>query len=136
MEPPELAFLVVTARPDGGRRACDNRRMRTRVEEPRALATVFHALAAEWRADTRFSAAPSDAVAHPAYRAVVRLGPAAVPLILAALAEALDPWFAALRELTGEDSVPPEDRGQPRTAVAPWLAWGHSTNEVDSLDRA
>ncbi len=90
------------------------------------LAAAFHALATEWRAATRFAAGPSAAADHPAYRAIVKLGTEAVPLILAALAEAPDPWFAALRELTGDDPVPPADRGRPEASAGHWLAWGHA----------
>jgi len=82
----------------------------------------FLALADEWRAATRFAAAPSAASAHPAYQAIIALGSAVVPLILDALTEAPDPWFAALRELTGNDPVPVADRGRPRAAADHWLA--------------
>jgi hypothetical protein len=91
-----------------------------------ALASRFRALAGEWQTATRFLSAPSAAVEHPAYRAIVALGPAAVPLILADLAVAPDPWFAALREMTGVDPVPPADRGHPRAAAEHWLAWGRA----------
>ena len=91
-----------------------------------ALAGRFHAHASEWQADTRFLAASSAASEHPAYRAIVALGPAVVPLILADLAVAPEPWFAALRELTGEDPVPPDERSRPRAAAAHWLAWGRA----------
>lgn len=83
-------------------------------------------MTAEWKAATRFLAAPSAAVEHPAYRAVVAFGSVAVPLILADLAESPEPWFAALRELTGEDPVPPADRGRPNAAAEHWLAWGRT----------
>lgn len=88
------------------------------------LASRFHALADEWRAATRFLASPAAAVEHPAYRAIVALGPDATPLILAELAASPEPWFPALRELTGADPVPPAERGHPRTAAEHWLAWG------------
>jgi hypothetical protein len=100
--------------------------MSTHTTTPPALDAAFRTLAAEWRAATRFASAPSAAAEHPAYRAVVGLGPEAVPLILAALAEAPDPWFAALRELTGDDPVPPADRGRPATAAGRWVAWGRA----------
>lgn len=48
----------------------------------------------------------------------------AVPLILAALEESPDPWFATLRELTGADPAPPADRGRPAVAAAHWVAAG------------
>ena len=104
--------------------------MSTRTATPPTLDATFHTLAAEWRAATRFAAAPSAAAEHPAYRAVVGLGPEAVPLILAALADAPDPWFAALRELTGADPVPPADRSRPEAAAGHWLAWGHARGLV------
>ena len=91
-----------------------------------ALATQFHALADEGKAATRVQAAPSAATEHPAYRAVVALGPAVVPLILTDLSTSPEPWFAALRELTGTDPVPPADRGRPRAAAEHWLAWGRT----------
>jgi len=80
-------------------------------------------LAAEWRAATGFAASPQAAAKHPAYRAIVVMGPPAVPLTLGALGESPEPWFAALRELTGADPVPPADRGRP-AVVAHWLAAG------------
>jgi hypothetical protein len=83
-------------------------------------------LADEWQAATRLLSAPSAASEHPAYRAIVALGPGVVPLILADLAVAPEPWFAALRELTGTDPVPPADRGRPRVAAEHWLAWGRA----------
>lgn len=89
-----------------------------------ALVSRFQSLAGEWRAATRFLAGPAAAAEHPAYRAVVALGPDAIPLILAELAVSPEPWFAALRELTGADPVPPADRGRPRAAAGHWLTWG------------
>ncbi|MBY0513859.1 MAG: hypothetical protein K2P78_08095 [Gemmataceae bacterium] len=100
--------------------------MSTATTPSPALASRFHSLTNEWQAATRFQAAPSAAVEHPAYRAIVALGPVVVPLILADLAVAPEPWFAALRELTGEDPVPSADRGRPRAAAEHWLAWGRS----------
>jgi hypothetical protein len=100
--------------------------MSTVVGPSPALASRFQTLAREWQAATRLLSSPSAAAEHPAYRAVVALGPAAVPLILAELAASPEPWFAALRELTGADPVPPADRGRPRAAAEHWLAWGRA----------
>jgi hypothetical protein len=105
----------------------DNGGMSIVVDPTDTLASRFHALADEWRAATRFLASPSAASEHPAYRALVSLGQAAVPLILAELAAAPEPWFAALRELTGADPVPPDDRGRPKVAAEHWLAWGRAS---------
>lgn len=110
--------------------AGDNGAMSTITVPPPTLAVRFRALADEWQAATRFLAAPSAASEHPAYRAIVALGPAAVPLILADLAMAPEPWFAALRELTGTDPVPAADHGRPRAAAEHWLAWGRARGLV------
>lgn len=104
--------------------------MSTQTAPSPALTRRFQALASEWRSATRFLASPSAAAAHPAYRAVIALGPDAVPLILAELADGPEPWFAALRELTGADPVPPEDRGHPADAAVYWLAWGRAQGLV------
>lgn len=100
--------------------------MSTATASSPTIAARFHALANEWRADTRFQAAPSTACEHPAYRAIIDLGPGVVPLILAELSVSPEPWFAALRELTGADPVPPGDHGRPREAAEHWLAWGRA----------
>ena len=111
---------------DGSPTAGNNAIMATVTAPSPTLAGRFRALAGEWQAATRFLSSPSAAAEHPAYRAVVALGPAVVPLILAELADAPEPWFAALRELTGADPVPPADRGHPRAATDHWLAWGRT----------
>jgi len=85
-----------------------------------ALAARFRALADEWRNATRFLSSSGAAAEHPAYRAIIALGSGVVPLILTELAIAPDPWFAALRELTGADPVPPGDRGRPLVAAEHW----------------
>ena len=98
----------------------------TATAPPPALATRFHTLTAEWQVATRLLSAPSAASGHPAYRAIVALGPTTVPLILAELAATPEPWFAALRELTGADPVLPANRGRPWAAAEDWLAWGRA----------
>lgn len=101
--------------------------MTPQTAAPPSLVQPFHALVTEWRAATRFAAAPSAAAEHPAYRAMVGLGAGVVPLALAALAAAPDPaWFAALGELTGTDPVPSADRGRTEAAAGHWLAWGRA----------
>ena len=79
--------------------------MSTRMSIPPALELPFGRLVAEWREATQFAADPSAAAAHPAYRDMVALGPATVPLILAALRAEPDAVFglvaAYLRWPTG-----------------------------------
>ena len=59
---------------------------------------------------------------HPAYQQILQLGPDVVPLILREMQQRPDQWFAALRQLTGEDPVPPGCTVS--GAVDAWLRWG------------
>jgi len=104
--------------------------MITIAAAPPALAARFHKLVGEWKAATQFLASSSADAEHPAYRTIVALGPDVVPLILADLAESPQPWFAALRELTGVDPVLPADQGRPRASAEDWLSWGRANGLI------
>jgi hypothetical protein len=91
-----------------------------------ALAQQFRALAAQWKAETALLSSTSALVAHPAYQAIIALGPPVVPLLLQDLQREPAHWFAALKAITGEDPVPSGDWGRiPAMAVA-WLSWGRA----------
>ena len=47
-----------------------------------------------------------------------------MPFILQELEQKPDHWFAALRAMTGEDPVTPEDRGQMDRMASAWVRWG------------
>ena len=73
--------------------------------------------------ETMFSSSLTDKTSSPAYTEIVQMGWAAVPLILRELSEAPDYWFAALREITGENPVPGEHRGNLEFMANDWLLW-------------
>jgi hypothetical protein len=91
-----------------------------------AVVRQFHFLASEWHEATRFLSSPIATCQHQAYLDIIALGPEVVPLILQSLAESPRPWFAALRELTGQNPVPDEARGYIDVIANHWLAWGRS----------
>jgi hypothetical protein len=84
----------------------------------------FDDWARQWKSETRYVSSTSDMVLHPAYQRIIGLGPAAVPLILDELRREPNHWFWALKAITGEDPVPPADRGRLDRMTAAWLAWG------------
>jgi hypothetical protein len=90
----------------------------------RRAAADFQALAAEWERETLFLSSTTDIVLHPAYQRIIGLGPAAVPLILGRMRERPGHWFWALRAITGEDPVQPEERGDLAKMARRWLDWG------------
>lgn len=94
--------------------------------ESAALAQQFQLLAGQWKAETGLLSSTTAMVAHPAYQAIIALGPGVVPLLLRDLAREPAHWFESLKALTGEDPVPPEDWGNVPAMAAAWLAWGRS----------
>jgi hypothetical protein len=98
----------------------------------------FAELASRWRADTEFLSSPAAMAKHPAYREIIAMGEPAVPLILAELEARPDFWFAALREITGEDPVPPEARGNVKAMTRAWLEWGRQeeADQAEAMRRA
>lgn len=84
----------------------------------------FRQLRNQWAAETEFLSSMTRIVAHPAYREVVMMGWAVVPLILDELKREPDWWFTALREITGECPTPPEHAGNLIKLTEDWLQWG------------
>ena len=84
----------------------------------------FRRLASRWRAETAFVSSSAELVDHPAFKDIVSLGEAVVPLLLRELENGTGHWHRALRRITGDDPVPESDRGNIEVAVQSWLAWG------------
>ena len=97
------------------------------ISEPSAIEEKFAELAARWRTETLPLSSSAQITAHPAYQAIIALGPAVIPLLMRELECSPDHWFAALRTLTGANPVPPEHQGRIREMAADWLQH-HVTN--------
>src|SRR5215212_2118938 len=98
--------------------------MTTLVAPPKQLEALFAKLKTEWRQDTRYLSSTSAIATHPAYQRILGLGPQVIPLILSELQREPGHWFWALSALTGEDPVPPADRGRIAAMAGAWLRWG------------
>ena len=83
----------------------------------------FAALAQEWTEATAFTSSATAMAMHPAYQQIIGMGDAALPFIFQELRRQPDHWFWALKAITGEDPVPPSDRGQIEKMAAVWLQW-------------
>lgn len=92
--------------------------------EPSTVAEQFHGLANQWMAATSLLSSTTVMVNHPAYQAIIALGPAAVPLLLRDLERDSVHWFEALQTITGENPVPREHWGQIAAMRTDWLTWG------------
>jgi hypothetical protein len=89
-----------------------------------ALTERFSTLAAEWKRDTVLLSSTSAITSHPAYQAIIDLGPAVVSLLLRDLEREPAHWFEALQAITGEDPVPEPKRGRILAMTEAWLLRG------------
>src|SRR5262249_13564060 len=89
-----------------------------------AVARQFQLLAEQWKTATALLSSTTMMVSHPAYRAIIALGPPVVPLLLRDLEQESAHWFEALQAITGEDPVPREHWGNIPAMTADWLTWG------------
>jgi hypothetical protein len=71
-----------------------------------------------------------ELVAHRAYRKIIELDKPALPLILADLRDNGGKWFTALREISHENPVTPEFRGDFEEMRNAWIAWGQSRQYI------
>jgi hypothetical protein len=83
----------------------------------------FQELAARWREETGPLSSMTEMVQHPAYQEIIRMGWDVVPLLLRELEERPHHWFWALKVITGEDPVKPEERGDLEQMAKAWLRW-------------
>jgi hypothetical protein len=59
------------------------------------------------------------------------MGPIVIPLILSEMVRKLGHWFWALKSITGEDPVSPEQRGRINEMTEAWLSWGREQRYIE-----
>ena len=85
---------------------------------------VFGRLAEKWKDETQGVSSITAKSVHPAYQAIIAMGPIVIPYIFEELERKTDHWFWALKYLCKANPVRPEDAGNvPRMREA-WLNWG------------
>jgi hypothetical protein len=87
---------------------------------------TFRNLVAEWLDDTLFSSDLSEILASAPFRRIVGLGSPAIPLILRELKKQPSLLVFALQEISKQNPVPPQCRGNITEMTSAWLAWGES----------
>lgn len=97
----------------------------------------FEQLLTQWRAACRFLSSTTARTNHPAFRRIVGMGSAAVPLLLKHLEEPGD-WDIALSEILGENPVPASSRGNRDATARAWRAWAveHGWPNADGRSRS
>lgn len=113
-----MGSALEAASPSSLTDACDKWVARLELER------AFSRLADEWRRETAVISSVTDMATHPAYQRIIGMGPAAIPLILRELEREPHYWFWALRSITREDPVKPEDLGNMRKMAKAWIDLG------------
>jgi hypothetical protein len=84
----------------------------------------FSLLADQWRNETRFVSSSTELVLNSAYQQIIGMGRSALPLVLRRLNSQGGHWFWALKHISGEDPLAPEDAGNYEKNREAWLTWG------------
>jgi len=92
----------------------------------------FSELADRWISETSGFSSIRKKVNHKAYQDIIALGQPAIGLILNRLQEDEFPrhWFVALKVLTGEDPILPNQRGVLVEMKNAWLDWGRTNGYI------
>ena len=100
--------------------------LRLMPDTEKQLAERFEALFQQWKKETLLSSSGFEITNHPAYQAIIDLGPSVVPFILIKLQEDPQHLFYALFKITGENPVNPKHIGMLTKMKEDWLEWGAS----------
>lgn len=88
------------------------------------VAAEFARLKAEWEtADPCLSSDWDEIASHPAYRAIIALGPPVVPFLIADLRSGSYDWLVALEEIVGGIPIEERDFGNFRKIREEWVTW-------------
>ena len=88
----------------------------------------FFNLKERWEEETVFLSSVTEIAMHPTYQQIIGMGPSAIPLILNEMKTKPNHWFWALKSISGEDPVSPEQRGRIEDMTEAWLKWGERQN--------
>lgn len=92
------------------------------------LASKLDSLASEWKAARGHTASVNMWVRLPAYQQIIEIGrlhkDEVIGFLLKELTHSPDHWFWALKELTGQNPVTPESRGNIDSMSKCWIEWG------------
>ena len=82
-------------------------------------------LLAQWEEETAVLSDSGKIQSHPAYLAIIALGPPALPALFRYLEKTRNGHVTpALTKITGVQQVPPELRGRIREIADVWIKWG------------
>ena len=97
------------------------------------LETRFRSLVDRWENETGMLSSVARKTAHTAYQEIIEIGRSAIPLILAELIQRPNHWSVALRAISGENPVSPDDAGYIQHVTNAWIQWGTEHGYIGEL---
>ncbi len=94
------------------------------------LQAEFEELACKWKRETAYLSSLTTIAQHHAYQEIIGMGKAAIPMILRDLEVSHAQWFWALRAITRESPVSPDDRGNVQAMTVAWIEWGKNRRYI------
>lgn len=95
-----------------------------RNPDDQALQEKFNTLATQWINDVEGMSSTVEMTKHPSYQEIVNMGEPIIPLLLGNLDQNPLYWLHALRQITNENPVNPEQKGKINQMAQAWLNWG------------
>jgi len=94
------------------------------------LRVAFEELALAWSSATAHLSSTTRLFEHSAYRQIIGLGPAVLPLMLRDLQDTGRFWFPALNAITGENPLPGDAAGDIERMTEPRMEWGRANHLI------
>lgn len=86
----------------------------------------FFDLREEWVRSIARSSSTSHDLQHPAFKHIVTLGKAAIPLLLDDMSRHRTHWFEALEAISGAQPVPEDHFGDIDAMIGDWTEWARN----------
>ena len=84
----------------------------------------FTDLASQWIQSVEGMSSTVEMAKHPTYQKIVSMGEVVIPFLLEDLRQNPLYWLPALRQITQQNPVQPEQRGKIKQMAEAWLNWG------------
>ena len=91
---------------------------------------VFYSALQKWKSETYFLSSPSEILSHPSIKVIVKLGSAALPLVLDEIKYRPSILVGVLEEICGEVPYSAHDSGNIRRICEAWIAWGERNGSL------
>jgi hypothetical protein len=104
--------------------------MEASVDLPQTLEAQLLSNFTEWMDGIAFISDANQIESHPAYKRIVSMGEAVVPVILRSLQSEPSLLAWALFDITGVNPVRPADHGKIDKITKAWLKWGKKNKYI------